>query len=78
MLWMIGLIGGIVIGGLLWGHEAAIILGFVGWLGGLIIGSRKKAKALSAPAVAPVSIALLCIISGTLITQRDLFPRCVQ
>jgi hypothetical protein len=27
------------------------------------------------PVLAPVSIALLCVIGGTLITQRDLFPR---
>lgn len=27
------------------------------------------------PVLAPVSVALLCVIGGTLITQRDLFPR---
>jgi len=27
------------------------------------------------PVLAPVSIAMLCVIGGTLITQRDLFPR---
>ena len=30
MIWFLGLLGGLVIGGLLWGTSGAIILGFIG------------------------------------------------
>jgi len=46
MAWL-GLIGGIVIGGLLWEWNGAIILGFFGWLAGIIIGSKKEKKTAS-------------------------------
>jgi len=42
MTW-IGLIGGIVIGGLIWELEGAIVLGFLGWLAGMIIKSNRAA-----------------------------------
>ena len=49
MTWL-GLIGGIVLGGLIWGWPGAFTLGFLGWLGGFIIGSaRKSAKPVEAP-----------------------------
>ena len=57
MAWW-GLIGGVVIGGLLWEWNGAIILGFFGWLAGIVIGSKKQAKAgsvVNAP-VAPKAI----------------------
>ena len=47
MAWL-GLIAGIVIGGLIWEWNGAIVLGFFGWLAGIIIGSKKQAKAGSA------------------------------
>ena len=41
MMWL-GLIGGILLGGLAWGIEGAVVLGFLGWLTGLIIKSQKQ------------------------------------
>ena len=41
MMW-IGLIVGAVLGGLIFGLEGAIVLGFIGWLGGLIIKSSRE------------------------------------
>jgi uncharacterized membrane protein len=56
MYWFIGLVGGIIVGAMLGGAGAAIILGFIGFLGGLILRSSKKdaAKELAATPVAPV------------------------
>jgi hypothetical protein len=42
MTW-IGLIGGVVIGGLIWELEGALVLGFLGWLAGMIIKSNRAA-----------------------------------
>jgi uncharacterized membrane protein len=53
MFWLIGLIGGFIVGGLLMGFGGAVVLGFLGWLFGIIIGAARRAKAPSAP-VAPV------------------------
>jgi uncharacterized membrane protein len=41
MAW-IGLIGGILVGAVGWGWDGAVVAGFVGWLAGIIAGSRKK------------------------------------
>ncbi len=41
MVWL-GLILGIVIGAVAWGAPGAIVLGFIGWLTGLIIKSNQK------------------------------------
>ena len=51
MMW-IGLIGGIVLGAAMGGVAGAIALGFIGWLGGLIVGSMTKSagKAISVAA----------------------------
>ena len=57
MAWL-GLIGGIVIGGLIWEWNGAVVLGFFGWLAGIVYGSRKQPQAGSAvnapPAPKPV------------------------
>ena len=53
MAWM-GLIAGAVMGGLTWGWSGAVVLGFVGWLAGIIIGSRKPSAPVATPAHAPV------------------------
>ena len=50
----IGLIGGVVLGAAMGGVGGAIALGFIGWLGGVIIGSLQKA---SANAKTPMSVA---------------------
>jgi uncharacterized membrane protein len=47
MAW-IGLIGGIVVGALGWGWNGAVVLGFIGWLAGIIIGASRKPKAPAA------------------------------
>src|SRR5688572_27660281 len=55
MAWL-GLIAGVVIGGLIWDWNGAVVLGFFGWLAGIIIGASKKPKTASAvnvPAAAP-------------------------
>jgi len=43
MMW-IGLVVGVVVGGLVWGMEGAVTLGFIGWLAGVIIKSSQKAQ----------------------------------
>ena len=43
MVW-IGLIGGIIIGALIGELQGAIVLGFVGWLVGLIVKSGRESK----------------------------------
>jgi uncharacterized membrane protein len=52
MMWL-GLIGGIVVGGLLWNLEGAIVLGFLGWLAGLIIKSNRAALGPAATPMPP-------------------------
>ncbi|HUL55603.1 MAG TPA: DUF2339 domain-containing protein, partial [Usitatibacter sp.] len=51
MMWL-GLIGGLVVGAVLWGAPGAIVLGFFGWLTGLIVKSHQRGP--SAP-VAPAA-----------------------
>jgi len=59
MIW-IGLIGGIAVGAVLWGFNGAIVLGFIGWLGGLILkSSRSKGAAPVSGPAAPVRPAVL-------------------
>ena len=41
----IGLLVGVVVGAALWRIEGAIVLGFFGWLVGVIVDSRKRGKA---------------------------------
>jgi uncharacterized membrane protein len=55
MAWL-GLIAGVVLGGLIWEWNGAVVLGFFGWLAGIILGSKKKAKGVSA-VNAPVAAA---------------------
>ena len=52
MAWL-GLFGGIVVGGLVWGWNGAVVLGFIGWLAGIIVGSR-RAKSAEAAKPAPI------------------------
>ena len=55
MAWMIGLVGGLILGGAIWGWSGAIVLGFVGWLGGIIVGSRKSSQSVvTKPAKTPI------------------------
>ncbi|HUP98236.1 MAG TPA: DUF2339 domain-containing protein [Usitatibacter sp.] len=56
MIW-IGLLVGIGIGAVLWGFEGAIVLGFVGWLAGVVLHSRTRPASTSAvkPAVETLS-----------------------
>jgi uncharacterized membrane protein len=42
MAWL-GLILGAIVGGLGWGWSGAVVLAFIGWLAGIIIGSKKQA-----------------------------------
>ncbi len=49
MIW-IGLVVGIVIGAGLWGMPGAVVLGFFGWLAGVIVKSRSRDVAASIPA----------------------------
>jgi uncharacterized membrane protein len=53
MMWL-GLFAGIAIGALAWGYSGAVVLGFLGWLAGVIIGSirSKPAPAKAPPAAA--------------------------
>src|SRR6185436_8801169 len=46
--------GGAVIGALAWGWSGAVVLGFVGWLAGIIAGSRKQPQ--TGPIVPPVKV----------------------
>ena len=52
MMWL-GLVGGIVGGGLIWGIEGAVVLGFLGWLAGLIIQSNRAARGPAAKPPGP-------------------------
>jgi uncharacterized membrane protein len=55
MFWLLGLIGGIVVGAIFWDVEGAILLGFGGFIAGIIIGANRKSKARDGAAVqAPV------------------------
>jgi uncharacterized membrane protein len=44
MMW-IGLLLGIVIGATQWGWRGAVVLGFLGWLGGVVVASRRSPAA---------------------------------
>ena len=51
MIW-IGLAVGIVLGAAFWGLEGAVVLGFIGWLAGVVLHSRRRdASAPAAPVV---------------------------
>ena len=52
MIW-IGLLVGIAVGAALWGFQGALVLGFFGWLTGLVLKSRKTPQAPVAAATAP-------------------------
>src|SRR5436190_23124021 len=53
MNWWLGLGAGVVIGGLIWGWSGAFVFGFIGWLVGVIAGSKKSsAPVAKAPVVA--------------------------
>jgi len=49
----IGLLVGIVVGAALWKLEGAIVLGFFGWIIGVIIDSRKRGKSQPVTTAAP-------------------------
>ena len=55
MSWL-GLFAGILVGAAFWGVPGALVLGFFGWLAGIIFGSR-SARAKPAPASAPRPVA---------------------
>lgn len=42
-MWFIGMLVGLIFGALVWGFDGAAVLGFLGFIGGLIFGNRKKA-----------------------------------
>src|SRR5688572_2294842 len=52
MMW-IGLVVGAVVGGLVWGKEGAVTLGFIGWLAGVIVKSTQKAAPTAKPGSDP-------------------------
>lgn len=41
-MWFIGMLIGLILGGLAWGFDGAVVLGFFGFIGGLLFGNRKK------------------------------------
>lgn len=47
-MWFIGMLLGLILGGLAWGFDGAVVLGFFGFIGGLIIGNRSKQNAPAA------------------------------
>src|SRR6185369_14917296 len=52
MAWL-GLILGAIVGGLGWGWSGAVVLAFIGWLAGIIIGSKKQAATAPTTVVKP-------------------------
>jgi hypothetical protein len=52
MMWL-GLAIGVAVGGLLWNLKGALLLGFIGWLAGLIIGSNRKQAGQPVAVTAP-------------------------
>jgi uncharacterized membrane protein len=44
-MWFIGMLVGLILGGLAWGFDGAVVLGFFGFIGGLIFGNRGKKDA---------------------------------
>ncbi|MDQ3028364.1 MAG: DUF2339 domain-containing protein, partial [Pseudomonadota bacterium] len=56
MIW-IGLVVGIVAGAAFWGLEGAVVLGFIGWLVGVILKSRRRGTtpAMAAATARPVT-----------------------
>lgn len=47
-MWFIGMLLGLILGGLAWGFSGAVVLGFFGFIGGLIFGNRGKQNAPAA------------------------------
>jgi hypothetical protein len=41
-MWFVGLLVGLILGGLAWGFQGAVILGFLGFMGGLLLGGKKS------------------------------------
>src|SRR5690349_205609 len=54
MIWIFTILG-ILIGAAIWGLEGAIVLGFIGWLAGVIVKSQRKAKPGSVPGPSRIS-----------------------
>ncbi len=55
MIWL-GLVVGVVAGAALWGWPGALVVGFCGWLAGIIISSSSaKARRATAPVAAPAA-----------------------
>lgn len=52
-MWFVGLLLGLTLGGAAWGLGGAVVLGFIGWLTGLILGGKKNAAADSVSAQEP-------------------------
>jgi uncharacterized membrane protein len=48
-MWFWGLLVGLILGGIVWGFDGAVALGFLGWFAGLILGGRKKSAEAAAP-----------------------------
>lgn len=48
-MWFIGMSVGLILGGLAWGFDGAVVLGFLGFIGGLIVGNRGKQNAPVSP-----------------------------
>lgn len=55
MIW-IGLAVGVAAGAALWGLEGAVVLGFIGWLGGVIVKSRRRDAPAPVAAAMPVTV----------------------
>lgn len=49
-MWFIGMLVGLILGGLAWGFDGAVVLGFFGFIGGLIFGNRNNGGKQDAPA----------------------------
>lgn len=46
-MWFIGMLIGLILGGLAWGFSGAVVLGFFGFIGGLIFGNRGKPDSIA-------------------------------
>src|SRR5690349_20281983 len=73
----IGLLVGIVVGAALWKLEGAIVLGFFGWIVGVIIDSRKRGKSqpVASTTTATQTVSLQSRVARLEITVEQLQKR---